>query len=140
MRFSIKLYDHAGVLIVTREQGDKKPRGSTWNSNNPEVDLWGHIKKALVKQGLVLVRQLMWKDMHLVSDHIYYLKTPLRNPTGAPEIYIWDSTYAIRSIAEDFMDDGVIRLNLVGDVYARQPTWRQRLMDVCNTNAIAIEL
>ena len=26
MKFSIRLYDHAGVLTVTREKGDKKPR------------------------------------------------------------------------------------------------------------------
>ena len=52
----------------------------------------------------------MVKDGHMVSEGIYYLRA--RKGTKAGWIMIYDSHYAVRSIAEDFNQGHVVRLVL----------------------------
>lgn len=55
--------------------------------------LWYEIKKQLVAQGYDVVKKLMYKDGHMVSDTEYYVRH--RKWLWA----IWDGGYAIRFTA-----------------------------------------
>jgi len=79
---------------VIREPGDKK----IYN----ESQLLHHVKLELIKQGYDVIKKLMWKDGHMVSDTCHYIRSMNGN------IIIWDSQYAIRNAATDYNEGCVI--------------------------------
>jgi len=104
--------------IVTREPNDPKFKDGGWGS--AESRLLFHVKQELIKQGYNLIKKHMWKDGHLVDDHCQYLRT--RKPSGIPDkdIYVWDSQYQVRNIAEDFNNIGRVFYNVLKDIFNKE--------------------
>lgn len=99
----LKLNLEGGYLTVTREPGDVPPF--------KESLLLHRIKLALTKQtGRDWIKKRMWKDGHMVSDHCQYLRE--RKPHSAGQLAVWDSSYAVRDIAEDFRECGEVVLSV----------------------------
>ena len=79
-------------IIVTREPSDKPyPLSAAGESR-----LMYHVKLALIGQGHDVIKKLMWKDGHLVSDTEHYIRER-SGKWGA-----WYPAYAIRYATEDF--------------------------------------
>jgi len=68
-----------------------------------ESALWYAIKKELQRKGYNCVKKRPDKDGHLTSAP-YYIRE------RGWKWCIYDANYAIRSIAEDFNRDGIVRL------------------------------
>ena len=94
-------------LRVTREKGDPKYYNGGWGS--AESCLLYHIKKALIVMGYDVVKKNPQKDGHMVSNDHY-----LRERTGF--FAIIDGQYAIRNMADEFNKEGVIVLDIHGDM------------------------
>lgn len=59
-----------------------------------------------------VIKKEMSKDGHMVSDHVYYVRS---RKVGRPGAYaIYDANYAVRNAAEDF-NNGAVNL-VVGDM------------------------
>jgi len=80
--------------LVEREPTDKKIYS--------ESLFWYKVKQELQKQGHDVIKKLMWKDGHLVSDKVYYI----RERKG--KFAIWDSAYAVRFTYEPYNRDGIV--------------------------------
>ena len=93
-----------GVCKITREPGDHKfYRGYGWDQEQDmsESRLLHAVKQELIKQGHDIIKKRAWKDGHMVSDTLHYLRTRDRKKG----FMIWDDQYALRSIAEEFNQD-----------------------------------
>jgi len=102
------------ACIITKEEGDKPIKTSRGGWGSPESGFLYLIKKELIKQGYDVIKKLMWKDGHLVSDYDHYIRT--RKVKGPNSFAIWDGNHAIRSCAEDYKRDGMVILNLIRDL------------------------
>lgn len=71
-----------------------------------ESQLLYHVQQRLKAQGYEVVKKLMWKDGHLVSQTQHYL----RETSGAWAIF--DSLYAIFNSAEDYNASGSLSLSV----------------------------
>lgn len=77
-------------VTVQREVGDKPAK--------TESQLLHWLKVRLnAEHGFNLIKKLMWKDGHLVSETQHYLRNAGRNKWA---VMIWDSNYAIESTAD----------------------------------------
>lgn len=79
-----------------------------------ESQLLHHIKIELNKQGYDLIKRLMWKDGHMVSDTQHYLRSRRKDRKA---IAIYDTEYAIRDLAKDFRRDGRVMLTIVEGIW-----------------------
>lgn len=86
--------------VITREKGDPKIYNGVWGDSR----LLYLVKKELIKQGYDVVKKLMYKDGHLVSSDVYYI----RERKG--KFAIWDDQYAIRFTYEPYNKDGRVVL------------------------------
>jgi hypothetical protein len=77
--------------IVTKEIGDRFYKDST---------LMYEMKRILKLQGYDLIKKLMVKDGHLVSEGQYYLRS--RNPNAKVFMAIWDTAWSIRNSVDAF--------------------------------------
>lgn len=84
------------ICTVEKEPGDKKIR--------TESQFFYELKKALKKNGYDVIKKLMSKDGHLVSEGIYYI----RERKGDWAIY--DCDYQIRNTVEEYEKHGWIYL------------------------------
>jgi hypothetical protein len=109
----MKLEFKESLLIVTREEGDKKYYG-TINAAG-ESNLLHAIKTELNKQGYNLIKKRMWRDGHLVDDMQQYLRTRKKG-AGKADICIWNSRWAIRG-ANDYFNDGQVELRVDYNVF-----------------------
>jgi hypothetical protein len=90
------------VCRVEREPNDPRFRS--------ESQLLHRIKIALNKQGFDLIKKRMWKDGHLVSEHVQYLRA--KSPKS-PCLAIWNERYQIEDAGERFNTVGKIELQAV---------------------------
>lgn len=88
------------AVIVHREPGDVRLHN--------ESQLLYRVKLALNKQGCDLIKKLMSKDGHLVSDTVHYLRTRSRKKNV---FCIWNANYQISDAAEDLWVDGKVALD-----------------------------
>ena len=65
-----------------------------------ESAFWHALKALLRSSGEDVIKKLMSKDGHMVSDGIYYVRS--RNMTRTGAFAIWDDQYAVRNVAKDF--------------------------------------
>lgn len=98
------------LCIVTREDGDKRPKN--------ESHLLHMVKTELNKQGHDLIKKLMWKDGHMVADTQHYLRS--RNRQGH-NIAIYDGNYQIFDSCKMYNEDGIFKFNLVHNIWKDQP-------------------
>ena len=91
----MKITIEGSVCKVERETTDPK----IYN----ESRLLHLIKTQLNHQGYDLIKKLMWKDGHMTSDHLHYLR--VRNPRKikSGEFYaIWHERFALEVSYEEF--------------------------------------
>jgi hypothetical protein len=84
-------------LRVTKEKGDMRIIN--------ESHLMYRILQSLKSQGYDVIKKRMWKDGHMVSDSIQYIRTRKPKPY---DFAIWDDQYAIRDSAKGYETDGCI--------------------------------
>jgi hypothetical protein len=101
----------SGSCIVTRESSDKRLKN--------ESALLHHVKLALIAQGYDVIKKLMWKDGHMVSDHQHYIRTR-RARVGTEAIAIYSSFFALRDASEDFNKDGKVTLSVMRETVTRK--------------------
>ena len=80
------------ICIVTKEPNDSK----IYN----ESALLYQVKNELIRQGYDVIKKLMWKDGHLVSDTQHYIRT--RKEKDPKFMMIWDTSYAVRFSYEEY--------------------------------------
>lgn len=88
-------------VTVTRQKGDPRARN--------ESDFWYKLRNLLKKSGEDVIKKEMSKDGHMVSDHVFYVRTRNIGRDGAWGIY--DSQYALRDAAEAY-NEGSVDLTL----------------------------
>jgi len=74
------------------------------------------VKCSLRAQGHDVIKKLMWKDGHLVSESQHYIRTrkaPTSDSYDQSRFMIWDTEYAIRRVTEPYNEDGVVILGLI---------------------------
>jgi hypothetical protein len=98
----MRLTFEGGILTVTREATDKKLY--------TESALLHAVKKELNEQGYDLIKKLMWKDGHLVSDTQHYLRTRKKG-AGKADVYIYHGSNAICEASEPY-NQGEVVLNV----------------------------
>jgi hypothetical protein len=97
-----------GLLTVTREPDDPKFYGGTWGSKDSHFMHW--LKTQLnAKFGYDLIKKLAYKDGHMVSEDVHYLRAKNKNSTKLE--FFFDGNYQIRSIADDWNTEGTVYLN-----------------------------
>ena len=89
----------AGFVKVTKDKEDQKFYS--------ESVFLHHVKKELLSQGYDVVKKLMWKDGHLVSDTQHYIRD--REGRWA----IWNAYYSIYGAHEKFNDFGKVILQII---------------------------
>jgi len=103
MKVTLKRFkgkDH-GLCIVDRGDGRKI---------YVESLLMHHIKKELIKQGHDVIKKLMWKDGHMMSDLQYYLRS--RKIKSNDAFMLYDGKWMIRKTQDDYNNG---RLELIAD-------------------------
>jgi hypothetical protein len=89
-------------LVVTREPGDALPRN--------ESAFWYALRKALRGLGHDVIKKLMTKDGHMVSEGVYYVRT--RQTKGPGTFMVWDANHQIRDVAEVYRASGTVTLTV----------------------------
>lgn len=84
---------HPWKIIIRREVTDPK-------FYDKDSIFLHHAKKALQRLGYNCIKRLAYKDGHLVSDGLHYLRD------RKYRWHCWDPDYAVRSIARKFDTDG----------------------------------
>ena len=108
------------TLKVIKEQTDTRRYTRSGRGSSAESALLYDIKRHLAALGFSdLIKKPMWKDGHLTADTQHYLRTRNHRSKQA-HIYIHDEMYAIRDLAEDWRQDGFVRLEITWDVYECQ--------------------
>ena len=82
-----------GYITVTGEEKFKT-----------ESAFWYALKKKLQEMGHDVIKRLMVRDGHLVSEGIYYIRE------RSWKWCIWDSAYALRFLHKQFNEQGSICL------------------------------
>ncbi len=92
-----------GILRIFRDSAD--PKFGT-------DDSWFlyRVKKTLQEYGYDCIKKLAWKDGHLVSEDMHYV----RDRKG--RWYVYDNDHAIRSIAKKFDTDGIVSIRIEGEL------------------------
>ena len=98
----MKVRFEEGMVEITRGAGEK--------AVSSESAFWFAVKMALRSQGHNVIKKLMAKDGHMVSDGIYYVRS--RNMAKPGAFAIWDDQYAVRNVAEDFNTGKPLTLKL----------------------------
>lgn len=99
----MKMTKSQGNVTLTREPGDRRFKNDS--------DLFYKLRNLLRAEGEDVIKKEMSKDGHMVSDHVFYVRS--RNP-GRPGTYgIYDPRYQLRSVAEDFNKEGSVTLTVV---------------------------
>lgn len=91
-----------GRLVVRKEVTD--PRFS-----NDDSWFLHRVKKALIAKGYYAIKKLAWKDGNLVDDHMHYVRDRKN------KWFVYDSHYALRSIAHEFDVTGEVSLHVGGE-------------------------
>lgn len=86
------LNPNSSSLRLEKTEGEKRYKN--------ESAFWYALKKLLIDAGYDVIKKLMFKDGHMVDDHIYYIRS--RNIKKKDSFMIHDSAYAIRDVAEDW--------------------------------------
>lgn len=103
----MKITFSGSIATVTREATDGRMAN--------ESQLLYRIKVQLRKDGKDVIKKLMSKDGHMVSDGIHYI----RERKG--RYAIWNSSYALFDAAELFNRDGSVNLAFVQWAKGEQP-------------------
>lgn len=128
MKLEFFLTEHTSALRVFREPGDTK-----FYADSPFLH---SVKKALNAAGFRLIKKLMWKDGHMTADTNHYLRAKDEN-RKFPHICIWDGHYAIRAAFQEF-NNGVVALDVAGDIYEKQSDWKAKVRQFCEAGGIGI--
>lgn len=100
----IEAFKRGGMYIeVVHEPNDPRP------SN--ESHLLHMIKKNLIAQGFDVIKKRMWKDGHMVADACQYIRS--RNMKDPNAFMCWDDQYAVRDLAQDYRENGIVMLHCV---------------------------
>ena len=94
----VKLDIKAGICRVGRQEGDMPIKS--------ESHLLYRIQQELKQQGYNVVKRLMWKDGHLVSDTQHYIRA------RGGEWAIVDSFYTIQNSAVYYRDNGIMEFTI----------------------------
>jgi len=92
----MKVITYSDRVWIQKEAGDKIKN---------ESQFMYQVKKELIKMHFDVVKKLMYKDGHMVSDTVYYI----RDRRGRS--CVWDDQYQIRSAADRFNRDGQVHLS-----------------------------
>lgn len=93
----MRLTKKGGWVTLTRESGERRAKN--------ESDLFYRLRNVLKKEGEDVIKKEMSKDGHMVSDHVFYVRTRKIDGPGAYAIY--DNYYATRDAAEEFNNGSV---------------------------------
>ncbi len=131
MKIEFLLHGESGSLKVIREQDDKKFYGFYG-----EGQFLHCLCKYLNQCGFALIKKLAWKDGHMMGDnHMHYLRPP--KPAGKkqnfPHIYIYSGHYAIDG-AHEHWNAGEETLLVAGNIYDKQPDWKQKICQLGKLN------
>ena len=96
----MRLVRHGNRILITRDQGDKRVKD--------ESDLLYRLRNFLIANGEDVIKREMSKDGHLVSDGVYYIRSRHHGRPGT--YYIYDPNYAVRDLAQEYNDTGVVDL------------------------------
>lgn len=97
---------HYAAITVRRDE--RKPR--------TESDFWVMVKRTLQRDyGHDVIKKPMSKDGHMVSEGVYYVRTRKwgrvkKHIQG--EYALWDDQYAIRDVAKELREKGVVNVRL----------------------------
>lgn len=97
----MKVHRNGAWVEVTREGKERMKNAS---------QLLHHVKKALIAQGMDVIKKEMCKDGHLTSEGQFYIRS---RRTGKGCFAIYDERYRVRDLIKDFHRDGVVYLNYV---------------------------
>ncbi len=75
-----------------------------------ESAFWHAVKKALRCKGQDVIKKEMVKDGHMVSEHVFYVRSRKVNAPRA--IMVWDPNYAIRNVAKDLRESGSVTVRV----------------------------
>jgi len=95
-------------IVFFRDAGDPKFYGVRYARG--EHALLHFLKKELNKQGWDLIKKLMRKDGHMVSEYQPYLRARFAKSKG-PNVCIYSGFFAIRGANEDW-NAGEVTLNI----------------------------
>jgi hypothetical protein len=107
---------HENSCYVEREPGDPRMKPVGWSHypngycNGPESMLLYHVKQELQKQGLDVIKKRMWKDGHLVDEHVQYVRT--RNVNAEHGIMVWNGNHQIYDAGDEFNEQGHVTLHV----------------------------
>jgi hypothetical protein len=93
----MKVIAYSNKVWVVKEEGEKRAKNDS--------QFMYRVKNELNRMHYDTVKKLMYKDGHMVSDTVYYI----RDRRG--RFCVWDDQYQIRSAAERFNRDGQVHLS-----------------------------
>ncbi len=115
-------------LTVDREPEDLRSfRGGSWGDG--ESQFLAHLKRAIEAEEAMLapanptyslIKKRMHKDGHMVDERQQYLRTAKMHK-GQPYVMIYNDHWALRSLADDWREDGRAVLAVVRGVYGQDP-------------------
>lgn len=120
------------TIVCTREPGDPRLSKGGWAGGwAPEHRLLYWVKKALAKQGVVLIKTPAGRDFnlgimhHLTDDKLPYLRQPVKTlgKEGPWDVLIYHSNYMLESVMEPWNTKGVVTLTINGDAPCEPKTF-----------------
>jgi hypothetical protein len=91
----IEMVQGRGYAVIEREANDPKIYS--------ESRLWYMIRKKLLETGRNVIKKLMWKDGHMVSDHQHYVRSRDIYKSDDPSFFmLHDGNYMLRCMYEDW--------------------------------------
>jgi hypothetical protein len=110
----MRLIRHGYYLTLEREPGEARI------SN--ESNLFYKLRNVLRRVGEDVIKKEMAKDGHMVSEHVFYVRS---RAIGRPGSYaIYDEHYAVRDAAKEF-NEGSVTLS-IADMSDPEVTGRRR--------------
>jgi hypothetical protein len=108
---TMKIKFSGRTLTIKREKGEKAVKN--------ESGLLHSLKGKLNSMGFDLIKKLAYKDGHMVSEYVHYLRA--RAGTKTPQISIFDYMYNIRDCAKGFNAFENVNFQVDFNIFEKQP-------------------
>jgi hypothetical protein len=138
MSLAFALERNGGLLTICRGRYELPVRESGYTRSvhreGREIALMGRIASCLNEAGFQVCRARLSEDGHLLGhEWSPYVRTKRRATKDAPSLYIFDSSWAMRSLGNRFNEYKSCILSVLGDILPErpQPDWKDRVIACC---------
>ena len=149
-----RLNPTGGTLSVKQPEGGDKAvaSGYTRDEHNcgADIHLYYLIRKKLEAAGIYLSRIRVQEDRHFChmfgDQFTCYLRTPIKQKSSMPHMWIYDPNWAIQSAGESYNLGEEVKFNVQGNIFQeedkppKQPDWWKKLHDLCISGGVPCEL